>query len=702
MADLGTAPATADDALAAAPGRVPAPAAVLRQLRALLLDVPGPVVAGGVLVGGLLLVASYHHAAIQTGPTDRLTFLLYWAGFLTGALALAASLTAPRTRPGSRLFALIALGLFGMLPRLLRSPGGPLGADEYAHLRQMLETYQHGDVGHVSYLLPITQFFPGLHQVVSALAHLTGIPLWTTALGVITAAHLLSTLGISALVRCAGGSAPAGGLAAVVYLLNPSWVLFDSQVAYESLALPLLIWTLAGAVAACRASGGTAVRLVAAAAIPALTVPLVHHLTAVVMCLLLAALPVAAALGRLATRWHPDGPVRGGPVERVGPLLAVMVCGVGATIWWFMGAADLILHYLSPALVRGWDQLRQILSGSAPAAGVGAATGRRTPFSGTQLPLYEVVSGLVFPLLMFGVVVVAAGILWRGRRRLGPTVWVFGGLALAYFVSIPAVLTAGSSEGAHRSWAFSFIGVAMVCGLAYGLALDGVHPAVAHPDVVHPASRAWPGRVALPPRLRELLHRRRVRLGLVAALLGVLLVGSTANSAENVSSRFPGVPRVGDDERAIDPEGEAVSAWMSTHAAPDTPVLADRFVSLELGSQGRMSTLSPSPTFPVWDLFVQARPISPQVLQQVYGAGIRYVVVDSRMATTRPALGFWFTVDEPGAGGSHPYPASAIARFACLPWLDARYAAGPVTVYEVDRADLLRTMAGSCPGQVTS
>ena len=42
------------------------------------------------------------------------------------------------------------------------------------------------------------------------------------------------------------------------------------------------------------------------------------------------------------------------------------------------------------------------------------------------------------------------------------------------------------------------------------------------------------------------------------------------------------------------------------------------------------------------------------------------------------------------------FPQVAIDRFNCLPWLRARYAAGPLTVYQVDADVLRRTMAGSC------
>ena len=120
----------------------------------------------------------------------------------------------------------------------------------------------------------------------------------------------------------------------------------------------------------------------------------------------------------------------------------------------------------------------------------------------------------------------------------------------------------------------------------------------------------------------------------------------------NVSSRFPGSAHVGDDTRSVSREGAAVTAWMAAHAPVDTPVLADRYVSQQLGSLGRMATLRPSATFPIWDLYMSAAPVRLDVLKQVLDAEISYFVVDARMATTRPRLGYWFTTDEPGVDGT--------------------------------------------------
>jgi hypothetical protein len=109
-----------------------------------------------------------------------------------------------------------------------------------------------------------------------------------------------------------------------------------------------------------------------------------------------------------------------------------------------------------------------------------------------------------------------------------------------------------------------------------------------------------------------------------------------------------------------------------------------------------MAPLQPSPDFALWNLYTSAEPVRRYVLNQVLVADVRYFVVDARMATTRPQMGYWFNWAEPGARGTRLFPQVAIDRFNCLPWLRAAYAAGPLTVYQVDAGVLRRTMAGSC------
>lgn len=618
--------------------------------------------------GAVLILLSFHHAAGQPAP-DQLQFALFWAGFLIGMLPLVALACGSHVYGSARTWALAGVGLFGMVPRLLQP--GPAGPDEYAHWRQAMEAFLAGDVGHSNYLLPITREFPGLHQAASAFARLTGMPLWPAGLAVIVLAHVLSVLAIYQLVRMLGAPARGAAAGAVIYTLNPSWLFFNAVFSYESLGLPLLLWCLAATIAAGRASHKLNLLAIAMAVFCVAVLPVVHHLTTILLCLILILLIVARLLPfvrQTATGgWGAAG-------ERFWPLILIAGCLLASITFWWSGLSGSLVGYLGPEVARGFAQLQKLLDG------VNKASGRRSLFEGSLNPPYEIVSGYLFPFILLALFLWSLARLWRNRRRVGSAPWAFAVLGAMFFASLPLLLTAGA-EGAHRSWGYSFIGIAVVCGLAWSLAPDRKGDAVA---------ARWRS-------VWRVFRRPAVTAGVVGIVFTVLAFGSAAVGVK-VTHRFPGVAEVGDDGRSVSRESAAVAAWLAAHASVDTRVMTDRFSSLQIGSPGRMATLRPSTTFPIWDLYMSPDPVRLEVLKQVWDAKIKYFVVDARMATTRPRIGYWFTRDEPGAGGQDVYPRAAIDRFNCLPWLHAVYAAGPLTVYEVSAFSLRRTRAGSCEG----
>jgi hypothetical protein len=399
---------------------------------------------------------------------------------------------------------------------------------------------------------------------------------------------------------------------------------------------------------------------------------MIHHISSIMLGLILALLIVAVVVHSVR-RIGPKG--RAAPREHLWPLLLAASFLLVSIMFWWTDIRDELVAYLSPSLTRGWAQLKQILEVKALAGSIGG----RVPFSGAQNPIYETVCGLLFPAVVLVLFLVSLVVLWHHRRRFGSAPWGFAALGAVFFLSMAMLVTRGGAEGAHRSWGFSFIGIAVVCGLAWSFGMP----------------RAVVARFRLIGRCVARFERPGVRIGVVGVMLTVLYVGGAALGT-NVSSRFPGSAQVGDDARSVSREGAAVAAWMAAQAPIDTPVLADRYVSRQASWIGRMAPLVPSATFPLWDLYMSAEPVRRAVLKQVLDAKVRYFVVDARMATTRPRMGHWFTGDEPGAGGKRLFPHVAIDRFNCLPWLRATYAAGHLTVYEVDASVLRRTMAGSC------
>jgi len=620
-------------------------------------------------IGATLVLLALHRAATQAEPDDW-QFALLWVGFLCGMLPLVALACSPGITGVVRACALAGIGLLGT-GRVLRLPAGPLGNDEFIHMRQTIETYLSGEVGHGS---GIFSHFPGLHQTISAFAQLTGAPLWTVALVVIALSHILSVLAVYQLVRAVGGAPTGAAVGAVVYTINPSWLYFDTSISYESIALPVLLWCLAAAVAASRAPTEPSLRYMAVVVVCAVALPMMHPLSTIMLGLILVLLIIAVVVHSVRRIW----PERGGSAqEHLWPLLLAASALLMSSTFWWRNIRDELVSYLGPSLSRGWAEVKGF---THVTEAFQKASGTRLPFAGAQTPIYETVSGLLFAPLVLLLFVVSVAILVVHRRGLGSAPWGFAALGALFFLSIPMALTSGGGEGAHRSWAFSFIGIAVVCGMAWSV---GLSPAVV---ARFGAIGRWGARLAEP----------RVRIAVTGVVLTVLYVGSAALGT-TVSARFPGRMQVGDDARSVSREGGAVAAWLAAHAPVDTPVVADRYVSQQVGGWvGRMAPLAPSAAFPLWDLYMYAKPVPRYVLKQVLDADVHYFVVDARMATTRPRMGYWFINDEPGGGYGRLFPQEAIDRFNCLPWLRAVYAAGPLTVYEVDASVLQATMAGSC------
>ena len=211
-----------------------------------------------------------------------------------------------------------------------------------------------------------TKEFFGLHQAVSAFARLTGLPLWPAGLTVVVLAHILSVLAVYQLGRMLGVPAPGAAVGAVVYTLNPSWMYFDTAVSYESLALPLVLWCLAATVGAGRATEKPALRSIAPAILCVAALPMIHHVSTIMLCLILTLLITA----RLVP-WFPRAAAGelGTSRERLWPLVLIWSCLLLSVYFWWSEKSDWLVGYLAPALTEGFSQLRKILSGVGRSSG---------------------------------------------------------------------------------------------------------------------------------------------------------------------------------------------------------------------------------------------------------------------------------------------------------------------------------------------
>ncbi len=628
-------------------------------VRPVLLPSPGPsrqrqfvalVAAISVSSFGIVLLTFVYHWA-QSRPPN---YDAFWLGMLCMLGPVWLFALAPSSSSRTVLGSVTALGLLTYVPAYLRAPSGPVFGDALGHYLSVADTLRTGNLYDANPIVPIAADYPGLHALTAALVTATGAPIWDVAVVLIALFHVSTLLGIFAIVRGLGGSDRAGAIAAVVYSISPLYIFFDAEFAYESLAIPFLVWTLALLVYAQRTQNTRLTLLtMAASTFAAVCCVLTHHLTSYE----LAVLVIAIGLCQLAVK------------EYRGAKLSLMLGGLTAisAVTWVMLTGAPILSYLGYFPRTAFEAIGPIFDkivGSRPApssGGVAAPTATRSLFTGSVLPDYERYAAYAVQLIAIAVTAVAA---WRLRFSRSGTLVALAVLALTYFLLLPLRLSPAGEAGAGRVSTFQWIGIAVVTGLGIAAAAR---------------RRRSSGRHALPRAWASHGRMWRNRWLWVAAtpLLFVGLVGNYGASV-NAAVRFPGTFQM--------------NSTNGRDTTPEAVQLARHFLALE-GPNQRVA--SDSSTLLVFEAYAYAQPPGFGLAWQLFVPGytsahlqevarlydINAIVVDNRIAQ-----GGGESADLAGAPDNvyHlPITGQTLSRLSSFKWLRVLFATQHYTVYEV-------------------
>jgi hypothetical protein len=589
-------------------------------------------------LGAGVIALAYQIAA--RGQTGDAVFVLFWAGVAIACVPAVRQLLDAEATEGRRLALLVGIGLLTFLPKYLRNPVGPLFHDELAHWRAIQDSWAAHHLMQASPIIPIIQHFPGLHAAVIVLRELTGASTFTAGEVLLLGLHTSALVGVYVLVKSLLADQRLAAVGAVVYGLNPGFMFFDVQLAYESLGITLVIWALAFAASVDSIDARASWRSAAIACLIGGACVVTHHLSSYFLVVMLLALAVAATVSRrprhaLAAAWT----------------VATVVGGLAVA--WAVPYAGHIWHYISPYFASAWHQL----VGNSSGGGI-----HHSPFSGSSLPPWERALGFAAPVVALTTVALGLRALTAGRRW-NPRVTIFFLLACVYLASLPFVLVTAGNEAARRSWSFTYLGIATVAPLA----LASLFTRTSGP-------------------------RARLITALVAFAAAALLVGNVATSV-NEDYRFPGPLVYGSDSRSMTPELTQLSSWFRGRFGGRNRVLADRSTGLALGTLGGQTVDSPSPGFPVWQLFLSTRPVE-TLMRDVAVSGWRLLVVDRRQAQSLPRIGFYVDPKEPGAYDHQaPPPASLIDRYRNVLWAAPVAVTPNYTVYRLDPVALSMTIA---------
>ncbi|MEV0897557.1 hypothetical protein [Actinoplanes sp. NPDC049802] len=594
--------------------------------------------------GAAALVTAYRRA--EWGQDGAFTW--FWAGMLVFTLPAAYWAVRRGSDDRLRLAVLVGYACFTYLPKLLRNPTGPLFHDEYAHWGQSRDILLDGVLFQQNPIVRVIGDYPGLHATVASLASLTGLTVWHAALFVLVLAHVLVTLGVAVLAGQLWPDSRIAAAAALVYSLNSSFLYFDTQLGYESLAIGVMVWALAAGLRAVRTGDrGPRARWFALTVLLALAITATHHLTAIWLTGMfgLVAFSCTVLIGRKAA------------ASRTAWLLAA--CTGGAVALWMGAVSPRTGRYLEPYLGRALDQF----SGMA-----GSGSGGRTLFSQSIAPWWEQYAAFAAPGFALLATVGATVLWWRRRQLAEPVTKAVSGamllLGALYFPATLLILTPAGAEGARRSWAFSYLGIAVAVAPLIIALLD----------------------VARRPIGRSRLTGSGPAGALLLAGCALVMVGNTA-AGMNPAYRLPGPPVFGSDTRAATPEVLAASRWLLETQGRGARLVADRYSGLILGSYGEQEPTTGSESFPAYDLYITqpGRPMPAALLEQLRTWRFEYLVVDRRMAEQVPDIKIYFENNEPIPHDGKPgFTRSQLTKFDALPWLIKIYDGPHLAIYRFD------------------
>lgn len=587
-----------------------------------------PVVAILSAAGLLIMAAAFHGARSGAAWAEP----LYWTALVALVLPVAGRMTSPAPGRRERIGLIAALGLSLYLVKVMQYPLDAAFHDELGHLRSTLDIARTDGLFASNPIVRAYPFYPGLEIVTNAVSELSGMTPYTAGLTVLGAARLALGVALYHVLSSVARSNRVGGLAAVIYMASPSFVLFDSLFAYESLALPLAALVL-GCLLPWRGQPGKGRAAEPAAGLLILALVATHHMTAYALTAFLA----------LWTVVHYT--IRKDAVPR--PPVAILALAAAASAAWLIFVSKGATSNLAGIVGDAFTGLADLVPG-------GSSSDKQLFTSGTGRsdPLLERVVGFATVIVILGLLSLGLLRIWKGGRQ-RPLVLVLALAAAVYPATLLLRLTAAGTETSSRLSAFVFLGI----GLVIAIVVD-----------------AW-------------LRRRRGRRGLggpAFALCAALLIAGGVVIGVAPGSRLPGPYLVGADARSVEPQGVQAARWTRRVLGPDRRMAADLTNSLLLAAYGGQETVRgeidgvPVPTLFFSTLFGQTERTI------IQGEKLDYLVVDSRLTEALPRSGRYFEgaepEREPDAG---PLPKSGVEKFDGVEGISRIYDAGDLRIYDV-------------------
>ena len=580
---------------------------------------------------------------------------MWWVGICLIVIPLVVRLFSRAPSRTERLLLVGALALFLFGTRLAFDPVRVPYHDELLHeftARSIMDTRQlYGD----NSMLPASPVFPGLELVTTAIANLTGLSVPVSGLLVIAIARLVTMLALFLLAEQITGSAYAAGLTCAVYATSPQYTLWNGYFAYESLAIPLLVFAIYCLMRVTDVeTRGRTVQWAIATVLSIAALIATHHVTAIIFVGFLVMWSAVTFTSRAFRK------------DRAKTWLITGLTAVLA-ITWIATAGRTVWGYLYPIGEHAAVQVKQMLTGTSPPRKLFADE------TGEKNPLGERLVSVTSLLVICGALVVAWWHVFRTRaRRLRPTLATVDPSTSAWRFLL---------DTGRRPSAFAAL---TVLSLAFPLSYAGRFLDSTKFIAARSASFVYLGAavviaVWLTVRTREW---RAATVGVVGLVVAYVVIGGVAFGAQPAYMRLPGPYMVSADSRSVDTPAIAAAEWGAGTLPEGARLSADRVNRLLFANfaGSRPITSLGDKIYVNWLYYPDFGDFQLDLLRL---GNVEYLLSDVRMSEGLPRSGVYFEEGEIDGRYAEPLPLEGLVKYRDMPGVDTLYDNGVILVFDV-------------------
>ncbi len=577
---------------------------------------------------GLFTVATAYNASRDLTPGAELYF---WLGVILMFIPPLIRMILPQASRVERVGLICTTTICIYLNKVTLSPLRFNGYDEFLHWNTINDIVSTGHLFSANSLLPVSPFYPGLEIVASAITNMSGLSTVQSGMIVVGMACLLMTISIFLLGEQLSGSTRLASIATMIYMTNPHFMFFDTQFAYESLALPLATFVMF-AMTRYETLYNNRRWVMLAAWIVLIAMILTHHLTNfafegifmlwTVVYMFLRPLPLRKSI-----------------------VILTLIVGMALTVITVLLIGNTVIGYFTSFFKDVGSEIAQSLSTDKSGRQLFNTAGvQPTPFWERMILLGSV--GLItlsipFLLLCF----------WRRYRR-NTLVWVFAIIIIFYPVLQVLRLTTSGAEASDRASAFVFIAISFLRAVAI--------------------VQFWP--------VRFFTWRQPA---LISAIVLLLFMGGIILGEGIPPSFMPGPYVVSADGRSVEPEGINAALWALKYLGPDNRIYTDRVNQLLMSVYGNQYIVTQiGDNIDETDVFFD-NSIGSYETSLLQRGQVHYLVVDMRLSQGLPVDGYYFEQGEPVIGdGSKPMPATLLTKFDTVPQINRLFDSGNIAIYD--------------------